>query len=153
MAWIFSLSAECGPDKAAAEAFARHFHGLIVTLADGARYPCGAGTFESGEAWWACVIPEGVTRSGIGDEEDRRILTGIGVALYEKLREAPPYRYALVGVEVDSFRSFNELDDDVVKLDFSGLVLADAVWQHLGSPEIFVPFTPGYRWRPFIQAR
>jgi hypothetical protein len=153
MAWIFSLSAECGAQEEAAEAVTEHFRGLTVTLADGSHFPCEVGTHFDGEGWWAGVCPTGVSRSGIGNEQDRRQMTEIGFALYERLRTAPPYRYALVGVEVGEFRSFRELDDDLVKLDFSGLVLADAVWHHVGSPSIYVPFTPGYRWRPFTQAR
>lgn len=153
MAWIFSLSAECGPQKETAEAVARHFDGLTVTLADESHFRCGAGIFHDGENWWAWAIPDGVTRSGIQDEKDGRQLTEIGLALYSHLRSAPPFRYALVGVEVDEFRCFNELDGDIVTLDFNGLVLSEAVWQHLGSPSIFVPFEPGFRWRPFTHAR
>jgi hypothetical protein len=153
MALIFSLSAECGPQKEAAEAVARHFNGLTVTLTDESRFPCGAGTFHDGKSWWAIVCPEGVTRRGIGNQQEERQLTEIGLALYARLRSAPAFRYALVGVEVDGFRYFSELDNDVVTLDFGGLVLSEAVWQHLGSPSIFVPFEPGYRWRPFTQAR
>jgi hypothetical protein len=153
MAWIFSLSVECGTQKEAAEAVAQHFRGLTVTLAHASEFPCGASTFCDDEGWWACICPEGVSRSGIRHEQDAQQMTEIGFVLYERLRSAPPYRYALVGVEVDGFRYFRELDDDVVVCDFNGLVLADAVWQHVGSPGIFVPFTPGYRWRPFVQAK
>jgi len=94
-----------------------------------------------------------VSRSGIRNEQDARQISEIALALYDRLRTAPPYRYALIGVEVDEFRRFGELDDDVVKLDFNGLVLADTVWERLGSPGIFVPFVPGYHWRPFTHAR
>ena len=55
-----------------------------------------------------------------------------------------------VGIEVDGFRDFDELDD-VAEFDFSGLVLSDTIWQHLGKPEKFRPFKPGYRWRPFVR--
>jgi len=153
MPWIFSLSAEAGPQKEAAEALACHFNGFTVTLPDGSRYPCNANTFHDGEGWWAMICPRGVSGGDIGDEREQQKLTAIGFALYERLRSAPAFRFASVGVDVDGFRSFTELDDDVVTLDFGGLVLSDAVWQHLGSPGIFVPFTPGYRWRPFVQAR
>lgn len=80
-------------------------------------------------------------------------MTEMGLPLYERLRTAPPFRYAWVGVEVDDFRTFDELDDDIVRLDFSGLVLADAVWRALGESDHFVPFARGYRWRPFLHAR
>jgi hypothetical protein len=56
-------------------------------------------------------------------------------------------------VEVSGFRYFRELDEDVVTSDYNGLVLADAIWLHLGSPDIFARFTAGYRWRPFFKAK
>src|SRR5581483_6788453 len=120
MALWFSLSAECGPEKAAAEAVVYHFQGLVVTRADGSRHTCGANTFFDDEGWWACVGVDGVSRSGIRHTQDAEQMTEIGFALYERLRTAPPFRYALVGVEVDGFRYFRELDDDLVTLDFNG---------------------------------
>jgi hypothetical protein len=152
MAYLFSLVAECGPQKGAAEAVAHHFSDLTVTLADGSHFPCDAGAFQDRGNWWAGVSPKGVSRSGIRHQQDERELTEVGFVLYERLRSAPAFRYALVGIEVDGFRSFEELDDDVVTLDFSGLVLSDAAWQHLGSPGIFIPFAFGYHWRPFVKA-
>jgi hypothetical protein len=154
MAWLFSLSAECGPQKERAEALADHFRGLTITIADGSSYPCVGDTFQDADNnWWGRICPDGVTTNGINSVEEQRQLTEIGFALYERLRSAPAFRYALVGIGVDGIREFSELDDDVVTLDFNGLVLSDAVWQHLGSPGIFVPFAPGYRWRPFVETR
>jgi len=153
MAWLFSLSAECGTQKKAAESVAAHFHGITCTLADGSCFLCGADIFHDGEGWWARVCLDGVSSSGIRHAQDAREMTEIGFALYARLRGAPPFRFAMVGVEVDGFRYFRELDDDVVTCDFNGLVLADSLWQQLGSSSIFVPFAPGYRWRPFIEAR
>jgi hypothetical protein len=153
MAWLFSLSTECGTQKEAAEAVARHFSGFTAALADGSRFRCEGDVGQADGAWWAVVYPEGVSRGGIGSPQDLRELTEVGLVLYERLRSAPPFRFALVGVEVYAFRRFEELDDDLVNWDYSGVVLAEAVWQQLGSPSIYVPFAPGYRWRPFIQAR
>lgn len=149
MAWIFSLSAECGPHRAAADALARHFDGLVITCASGSRHECATSVYEFRDSWWALVCPDDVTRIGVRHEEDRRQLTELAIALYDRLRTAPAFRYALVGVEVDCFRSFDELDDVAASPPFDGLVLADGVWQHIGSPEMFVPFVPGYRWTPF----
>lgn len=153
MAWLYSLSAECGTQKDAAEAVARHFHGFTVALTDGSRFPCQAEIGQADGAWWAVVSPTGVSRGGIGRPSRLRELTDVGFVLYERLRSAPPFRFALVGVEVYGFIRFEQLDDDLVNSDYSGVVLADAVWQRLGSPSIFVLFASGYHWRPFIQAR
>ena len=99
------------------------------------------------------IFPDGVSRRGVRNEADEKQMTAVAEVLYERLRSAPPFRYAIIGVEVDNFRDFSELDSDMVNLDFSGLVISDAVWKHLGSPSIFIPFEIGYRWRPFVKAK
>jgi len=152
MAILFLLAAECGTEKEAAEAVASHFRGFTIALADGSRFPCDSSVGQADGAWWAAVFPEGVSKSGVLPNNVGE-LTEVGFVLYEQLRSAPPFRFALVGVEVYAFSQFKELKDDLAKWDYSGVVLADAVWQGLDSPTIYVPFAPGYRWRPFIQAR
>lgn len=153
MAWIFSLSAECGHDKHQAEAVAKHFDGYIAALDDGSRYTCSSGVSEIDGAWWAVCCPDGVSRTGINSDDDKRIMTAVGLLLYDVLKTSPSYRYAIVGVEVDGFRQYHELDSDVTDLDFTGLVLSEAVWRRLGAPGIFLPFVSGYQWRPFVRAR
>jgi hypothetical protein len=51
-------------------------------------------------------------------------MTELGIFLYHTLRLAPSFRYALVGVEVDEFRTYSELTEDLSKLSLPGLVLA-----------------------------
>jgi len=152
MAWIFSLSVECGQDQREAESVAKHFDGYVVVINNGSQYPCSSEVSEIDGAWWAVCCPAGVSRTGIGSDEDERIMTALGSALYDRLKSSPPYRYALVGVEVDGFRKYDEIDNDDIDLDFSGLVLSDAVWERLGAPDVFVPFVSGYYWRPFVRA-
>lgn len=79
-------------------------------------------------------------------------MTEIGFALYERLRGAPPFRFAMVGIEVDGFRTFSELEATELDEDaFEGLALNEETWRLLGSPSGFVPFAIGYRWRPFVR--
>jgi len=73
----------------------------------------------------------------------------IAVLLLDILRTAPPFRFAGVGVEVESFREFSELDQDLIDLDFNGVVISEAIWRNLGLPSVFVPFSEGFRWKPF----
>jgi hypothetical protein len=149
MAWDFTLSAECGQAEAA-ENFVRHFMGEVWVLTDGLRSEALIRTFRDSEQhWWGVVRPSEISRSGVTNETNARQMTELGFLLYERLRTAPSYRYALVGVEVDEFRCFSELDEDVATLAFDGLVLHDDVWKKLGSAEVFVPFTFGNRWRPY----
>jgi hypothetical protein len=150
MPYFFSLSAECGATRSAAELLAQHFQGFTVSV-NGTTLSCDAGTAEYSGAWWAGVYPEGVTQSGIRHAQDTRDLTHIALQMYEKLRTAPPYRFAMVGIEVFGYPTIDELDDRVVILDFNGFVLAEYLWERLGSPDVFVPFAPGYRWRPLVQ--
>src|SRR5262245_5827915 len=104
VAWIFALWAQT--DDAAA--FAAHFDGATFTLADGTTTTCEAQVF--GRAVW--VVPSNVSRSGVRHDADAIQLTELGQHLYEQLRRAPRYEFALVGVEVDDQRS----DGDVVEL-------------------------------------
>ena len=47
-------------------------------------------------------------------------MTELGILLYQRLLSAPSFRYALVGVEVDEFRTYNELLEDLPNLAFPG---------------------------------
>lgn len=139
MAWIFGLSAECGRAEASAAALARHF----------AAWPAGAYADDSAN-WWCSVVPAGLSRTGITSEADASAMTRAGEALYDELRSAPAvYRYALVGVEVDGFRSYDELVTDEGLTRLPGLVLSGDTWVACGRPPAFVPFARGYRWIPY----
>ena len=76
-------------------------------------------------------------------------MTELGILLYQRLRSAPTFRYALVGVEVDEFRTYSELLEDSSSLAFLGLVLVQTVWEAIGSSPGFRPFSPGYVWKPY----
>lgn len=150
MAWIFSLSAECGQEEAVAEQFASHFNELSLPLSNGSQSHCSAGVFQDSEDnWWCRVCPSGISQIGIDTPETAYIMTELGLLIYQNLRAAPPFRYALVGVEVDEFRSYSELLEDAAALTLPGLVLAQSVWQAVGSPPAFHPFSLGYVWQPY----
>lgn len=149
MAWAFQLSVECG-EREKAEQVASHFDSAILELRDGTTSVCGAGIHQDIEGgWWAIVCPSGVSRSGVSDSNAARQLSEVGSLLYEKLRTAPPFRYAIAGVESEDFRLFSELDSDLIRLSFDGLVIAREIWEKLGCPSIYVPFGTQYFWRPY----
>ena len=154
MAWSFELAAEFGPDgTTAAEAFAHHFCGLRWTFED-PHWPvtdvsAGAQQAEA-ENWWAIACPSGIHRSGSPmDEDDARRMTAIGFRLYERLKSAPPYRFASVGAEVFDFRAAHELPPVLLQPGLHGLVLSEPLWNEFGKPSLYVPFVPGYFWRPY----
>ena len=150
MAWIFSLSAECGADQVAAEQFAQHFDGLSWVLSNGHQSQCHTAVFQDIEKnWWCQACPSGISDVGIDRFDIAYQMTELGISLYQRLQSAPPFRYALVGVEVDEFRTYSELISEATVLSLPGLVFAETVWRLLGASTLFRPFSTGYVWQPY----
>jgi hypothetical protein len=76
-------------------------------------------------------------------------MTELGIFFYQHLRSAIAFRYALVGVEVDEFRTYSELLEDTSELSIPGLVLATEVGQQLQLSSAYRTFSPGYIWLPY----
>lgn len=158
MAWIYSLSAECGPDRALADAVAAHFEGLSFELVTGKTSQCTITVHLDKESnWWADVFPDNLTRSGGSSLTDAIEISEVGFRLYKHLKAAPSFRFALFGCEVEEFRLFSELAEHVVTYGdglkvfdrdpaFNGLVLRYDVWADLGRPIAFFPFAENYCW-------
>lgn len=70
------------------------------------------------------VYPNNISELGIDSPESAYVITELGIFLYHTLRFAPSFRYALVGVEVDEFRTYSELIEDLSNLSLPGLILA-----------------------------
>nr|WP_019498764.1 hypothetical protein [Pseudanabaena sp. PCC 6802] len=103
--WIFGLSAECGSDEGNAHKFAEHFEGISWLLSNGRHCQCCTDIFQDIEKnWWCRVSPNNLSEVGIDSPESAYLMTELGILLYQSLRFAPPFRYVLVGVEVDEFR-------------------------------------------------
>ena len=150
MAWMFSLSAECGAEQAVAEQFAQHFDAVSWVLSNDSQSQCRVGIFQDiEENWWCRVCPSSISEVGIDTPESAYFMTELGILLYQRLRSAPTFRYALVGVEVDEFRTYSELLEESSSLAFPGLVLTQTVWEAIGSSSGFRPFSPGYVWKPY----
>jgi hypothetical protein len=150
MTWIFSLSAECGDKQSNAEAFAQHFEGLSCALSNGIQAQCQATVFQDIEDnWWCRIQSIGLPEVGVTTPEVAYGMTELGIWLYQRLQSALGFRYALVGVEVDEFRTYRELMDESLVEAFPGLVLADDLWRSMGSPVMFRAFCPGYVWKPY----
>lgn len=150
MAWIFSLSAECGPDQQAAEKFSKHFEGVTWLLSSNVRSQCFTTLFQDfDQNWWCRVCPNTLSEFGITTADAAYLMTEIGILFYELLQSAPTFRYALVGVEVDEFRTYSELLDESPDLNFPGLVISALMWKTLGDPSSFRPFGSGYFWQPY----
>jgi hypothetical protein len=150
MAWIFGLSAECGPDESKARLFAQSFEGVSWTLSNGRQCHCRTAIFQDvDENWWCRVCPNNISEIGIESPESAYLMTELGILFYQHLRLAPAFRYALVGVEVDKFRTHRELLEDASELSVPGLVLAIEVEQDIGLSSAYRSFSPGYTWLPY----
>ena len=153
MAYIFSLSAECGNLREDAETFANYFQNLILKFSDGLEILCSSMILRcSGNNWWCLVNPKGII-AGRSDYEAELCKTErtseAGFLLYEKLKTAPAFRYAIVGWEVDGFREADEFDDnDLRTLD--GLVFSQEFCEKFNCLAEFTPFATGYYWRPYL---
>lgn len=150
MAWIFSLSAECGMEQSTAEQFSRYFDKASCVLSNTTQFQCHTAIFQDMEEnWWCRVSPSGISEVGIDTPETAYLMTELGILLYQRLRFAPMFRYALIGLEVDEFRTYNELLAEASTGSFPGLVLAETIWQAIGAPSVFRPFSLGYVWKPY----
>ncbi|MEM9486355.1 MAG: hypothetical protein AAGA83_21980 [Cyanobacteria bacterium P01_F01_bin.116] len=150
MAWIFSLSAECGLEQETAAQFSAHFDVVSWKLSNDHQIHCQTTLFQDiDDSWWCRVVPDGLSEIGIESPDAAYLMTELGILLYQHLRSAPAYRFALVGIEVDEFRTHSELLEDAPDLKFPGLVLSDAIWQSIDQPSTFRPFSTGYVWQPY----
>ncbi|NEZ59258.1 hypothetical protein D0962_26570 [Leptolyngbyaceae cyanobacterium CCMR0082] len=150
MAWVFSLSAECGSNQNTAEQFAQHFETVSWSLSNGSQSQCCPTVFQDINGnWWCRICPDGISEVGIEAPDSAYLMTELGILLYQHLQSAPTFRYALVGLEVDEFRTFDELLDESSTLSMPGLVLSESIWQALSSPSVFRAFSSGYVWQPY----
>jgi hypothetical protein len=148
MAWIFSLAAECGTETAAA-AFAAHFADHDRSSAVDRPFQATPSLFQDlDENWWCRVVPDGLSQIGVDAPDAAYQMTELGIALYQRLRSAPAFRYAIVGVEVDEFRTYDELRQESSLAGFKGLVLDAAIGQTWHETNLR-PFCPGYVWLPY----
>ncbi len=76
MAFIFSLSTECGTLQKDAESFAKHFHQISWQMKSGVESKCNTGIFQDSEDnWWVRVYPSSVSQIGITTPEDAYQMT------------------------------------------------------------------------------
>ncbi len=175
MAWIFSLSAECGSDESNAHKFAQHFEGMSWLLSNGHQCQCRVAIFQDMEEnWWCRVSPNNLSELGIDSPQSAYLMIELRSLLYQSLRSTSTFRYALVGVEVDEFRTYNELIEEASNLSsvspivstrlneknrltkpnsdnlsIPGLVLATTLARQLRILPVFRYFSSGYVWQPY----
>lgn len=72
-------------------------------------------------------------------------MTANGSEFYKLLKDPPPFRYALTGVEVDEWMEMEELEahtEDILLI--IGLVIENDFYEKLGNRGELPEFKPGY---------
>ena len=141
MAWIFGMWIET-ENSDQAVAIKAYFNHKVID-ANGKTYKISAD--ESGT-----VTVDGISRTGITAQSDAEEMTLIGFEFYQLLKAAPDFRYALTGVEVDEWRTMEELEEEPNDiLLIPGFVIRSDVYKRLGSPGNLKAFSLTHLWTPY----
>lgn len=96
------------------------------------------------------VTVGGISESGITSKADAIEMTLIGQKFYDLLKNAPEFRFALVGVEVDGVRSYTELmEDPEFVARQKGLVIRKDIYETFEKPDQYVVFSENHLWIPY----
>lgn len=150
MAFFYQLAVECG-DEAAATACADHFSSPDA-LPGNTPVDLSVRQASNDGAWWTVIVPSEESESGVYSDAVARSLSAAGRALLQRLRDAPPFRFAVIGVEAEQSLGLADFDDrlgDAATLAEGrhGLVVSDPLLAKLGDlADLFEPFAPGYHW-------
>lgn len=151
MAWILELAVECNNDREAGDRVRQHFEAYEFNLEATRVVRCGAGDPELDEdgRWWVDIVPM-LAGKAFHHNEDISFLTKIALCLYERLRTASGYRFAIVGIESYQFNRAEALSRMIhnSKLNLDGLVVNEELFRTFGDAPDFLDFAPGYFWRP-----
>jgi hypothetical protein len=155
MAWIFELAIECGHERKVATILKNHFDGFVFDLANGTvgtcLIPSQALKADEENNWWVSAVPVLPSGKVVQHSESSKVLQKVAGALYERLKSAHGYRFALVGTEASQFNTFSGLEALVNHPSLEGLVLREDIYASFGGPTGWKPFAPNYVWRPYVQ--
>lgn len=129
MAYVFSLSVECGLSTTAAAAVGDELRELLQVSVRQRRFR------DTEDGAWVSLVVDNVNL------DDTTSTGALAKQLQSVLAATPlPFRFGLAGVEVDEARTWRELVDDIKTGSLmSGVVLNHEVWTEVGSPSGFVP--------------
>ncbi len=155
MAWIFELAVECGEQRNVATTLRDHFDGFTFGMTNGTAGVCLVRpqgiTVDEESNWWVSVLPVLKGDTIVQHSEPRGVLQEAARGLYNRLKAASGYRFALVGVEATQFSTFSNLTALVTHADLQGLVLHERIYASMRGPVGFECFSPDYMWRPYVQ--
>lgn len=141
MAQIFSLWIEV-EKKSEREALMEYFDKRKISV-NGKGYTISA--YKSG-----MITVDGISESGITSQSDAEEMTSLGKTFYALLKNAPNFRYAMTGVEVDGFAEIDELiDDPEFYLKYKGFVINEQLYRTINGKREMTAFSEGYLWTPY----
>ena len=123
MAWRFAFAAECGPER-------KHAEEVLENIVDSDWCP---GPFyghldqDHEENWWAQVNFPDLKEEDYDEVRDM---------IYNNIKTLN-FRFAMADIEVDIFRTYSELQEDLDRMHFDHLVLSQETWREFGIPNGF----------------
>jgi hypothetical protein len=158
MAYLFGLAVECGGQKERADALLNHFSDYRTTLDDGQALTYSRELHEEPSPdnqprYWVFVFTNEL-KSGAATKELAEKLSEAGRSLLQRLRSAPPFRFAVTGVEPLEAINGEQLSEalknpDTLRRHYAGLVVSEELIPKDVGTDIFEPFAPGYLWIPY----
>jgi hypothetical protein len=141
MAWIFSLWVEAEKDFEK-KAIKEYFNKRKISTND-KEYAVSA--YESG-----MITVDRISEIGITSQSDADEMTSIGFEFYALLKNAPDFRYAMAGLEVDGFATIKELMDDAeFYLKFKGFVIKKDLYETINGKKNMEIFSENHYWNPY----
>ncbi|MFC1775184.1 hypothetical protein ACFLZN_02620 [Nanoarchaeota archaeon] len=151
MAQLFMLAADC-ETKEKAEKFAEFFEGKMYKLRDGLVSKVSCDVFEQDDSFWVRACPSGVSKNGGVNATDLNQFSELKKFLYDDLKNAPDFRFALVEVEAESYNSYegwiSDNNENMTNLP-PGLVVNQELCEKIDKQEDLVPFKEKYYWFPY----
>jgi len=147
MAIVFELWVDTGDSKEDAINIRNYFNEISIIKTKFGEHPIW--TSQCGLTG-SMITVDGITRIGEYTEEEGLELSLIGHEYYRLLKNAPEFRFALVGFDVDGYYEFEDFVEDPTNLTImSGIVIRKDLYEKVGSPGNFYEFRPNYVWTPY----
>lgn len=147
MAIIFEMWVETGESKEDAINIQNYFKEVGIIKTELGEYPIR--TYHA-TLKGSMITVEGIPTRGQYSKEIAIELTLIGFQYYRHLKDAPVFRFALVGYDVDGAYELEDFIKDPTDLiDVPGIVIRKDLYEIIGSPGNLVEFRPDYVWTPY----
>lgn len=106
-------------------------------------------TWSSGKTG-SMITVDGISNIGIQSTSEAKEMTEIGFQFYALLKNAPDFRYALTGVEVDGWLEMEDLHKKPNSIEtISGLVINKKIYEQIKCTSKMEAFKENYLWIPY----